>query len=79
MSITFGAGGVVSIRVSSGSRKINAGPYNTLPYNSMVPFNGLRTTFISSPNPLPNESVLQQAIQSGVLQLPFQFTFLISI
>ena len=79
VSISFGTGGVVSIKLSSGSRKVLSGAYNTVPFNKIVPYNALMTVFQSGPNPLPNESVLQQAIQSGVLQLPFQFDFLISV
>ena len=80
VSVTFGTGNLVSIRISSGSRKITGGAlYNRMRFNQRgVPFNGLLTTFIPGPSPLPNESVLKEAIQAGVLQLPFQYQFLIT-
>lgn len=79
ISVTFGAGGVVSIRLSQGSRAIDGGAiYGRFGFNTAA-YNSLRTHFVPGPNPLPNQAVLKEAVQSGVLQLPFQNTFEVSI
>lgn len=78
VSVTFGSG-IISIRISYGSRVITGGSlYNRFGFNGGG-YNALRTTFISGPSPLPYESVLKQAIDSGVLQLPFQYTYSVTI
>ena len=81
ISITFGTDGLVSIRISTGTRKVLGGSlYNRFGFNQGgVPFNTLITQFVSGPNPFSDETVLQQAIQAGVLQLPFQYDFQITI
>ncbi len=81
ISVTFGNGNFVSIRLSNGSRQITGGAlYNRFAFNSAAAlFNGLQTRFVSGPNPLPNETVLKQALDSGVLQLPFQYQFQITV
>ena len=81
VSVTFGAGGLVSIRLSGGTRKIIGGAvYNRFAFNTPAAlFNGLVTQFTAGPSPLPFEGILQEAIESGVLQLPFQYTFIITV
>ncbi len=75
ISITFGAAGAVSIRIASGSRIVNGGAlFDRFAFNSM-PYNALRTSFVPGPDPLPYQSVLREAVASGVLQLPFQYRF----
>lgn len=79
ISVTFGQG-TVQISITVGSRVVLAGPYmKTVPFNGMIPYNGLVTQAIPGPTQLPNEAVLQEAIEAGVLQLPFQYQFLIRI
>lgn len=81
ISITFGAGNVVSIRLpGAGTRSLTGGAlYNRFRFNTMA-YNAIRTNFTpGSPNPFPDASVLKQAIDSGVLQLPFQFQVSVSI
>lgn len=79
ISVSFGAGGVVSIRLAVGSRIILGGAlYNRSGFNSTA-FNSLMTRFVPGPNPLPNQQVLKEAIESGVLQLPFQYAFSVAI
>ena len=79
VSITFGSGGLVSIRLSVGSRKIlNGALMNRMGFNTTM-FDALTTQYISGPSPLPFENVLQQALEGGVLQLPFQYQFLMTI
>lgn len=81
VSVTFGSGNLVSIRLSSGTRKITGGAlFNRFRFNQpKIPYNSLLTQFISGPSPLPNATVLMEAIQSGILQLPFQYNFEISV
>ncbi len=78
VSVTFGPG-IISIRIAGGSRKILGGAiYNRFGYNRMA-YNALVTQFISGPTPLKNDGVLKEAIDSGVLQLPFQYQFVVTI
>ena len=81
ISITFGDGNLVSIQISNGSRRILGGAiFNRFAFNQPgALFNSLLTQVIPGPNPLPNENVLKEAIDSGVLQLPFQYQFQITI
>jgi hypothetical protein len=81
ISITFGENGQVSIRLALGTRKITGGAmYNRIGFNQPgIPYNGLLTQFENGPDPVPNESVLKEAIEAGVLQLPFQFQFMITV
>lgn len=79
ISITFGNNNLVSIRISTGSRIITGGAlFNRFAFNTL-PFNALITQFIPGPNQLPDENVLKEAIEAGVLQLPFQYQFLITV
>lgn len=81
VSVTFGAPNIVSIRLSSGSRVVTGGalPNRFGPNQAGVPLNNLQTRFIPGPDSLPDESVLKQALDTGVLQLPFQYEFEITI
>ncbi len=81
VSVTFGSGNLVSIRLSAGSRQVLGGAiYNRFALNSPgAVFNGLLTRFVSPASPLPDEAVLKEALDSGVLQLPFQYQFEITI
>ena len=79
ISVTFGAGGVVSIRIATGGRRIISGSlFNRFALNT-IPMNSVITEAIPGPNPLPNQTVLKEALESGVLQLPFQYTFSVTI
>ena len=81
ISISFGANNFVSIRITAGSRKITGGVlYNRIRFGQFIPYNGLQTQPIPSPLPaFPLEPILQEAIQAGVLQLPFQYVWQITI
>lgn len=75
ISVTFGANGSVSIRIANGSRIIIGGAlYNRFGLNTTT-YNALRTQFVPGPNPPPFQSVFKEAVESGVLQLPFQYNF----
>ena len=74
ISVSFGLGNTVSIRLLTETRMITSGAiYNGFQYNS-VPFNSWQTSAIFYP-PLPNAEIFVEAINAGVLQTPFQYTF----
>ena len=81
ISVSFGQGGLVSIRISFGTRKILGGAiYNRFGFNARgIPLNSMLTQFVPGPAQLPNEPILKEALDSGVLQLPFQYQFSLSI
>lgn len=80
VSLTFGANGLVSIRLSTVVRAITGGAiFGRFALNQFVPYNEMTTVQLPGPNVLPNEDILKEAIDSGVLQLPFQFSWSITI
>lgn len=80
ISVTIG-NNIVSIRVSGGSRRVLSGAlFNRHRFNQrLITFDALITEFVPGPDPLPNESVLKEAIEAGVLQLPFQYRFIVTV
>lgn len=73
ISVSY-TGTAIVIKISVGTRLITGGAlYNRFGFNRM-PYNALLTRFVSPPNPFAYESVLKEAIESGVLQLPFQYS-----
>lgn len=73
ISVTFGPA-AIAIRITVGTRAITGGAlYNRFGFNRTT-YNGLRTVFIPGPNPLPFESIFKEALDSGVLQMPFQYS-----
>lgn len=78
VSITFGVGNQVNITLVTGTRRVIGGAmFNAFGLNTM-PFNQLKTTF-TGVAPLPNSAILKEAIDSGVLELPFQFTWVVHV
>ncbi len=77
VSVSTGPG-IISIRITAGTRAILSGAYNTRAYNTAA-YNLAVSRFTPSPTHLPFEDVLQEAIQSGVLQFPFQLAVTIQI
>lgn len=79
VSVTFGADYEVAIRISTGTRAIVGGAlYNRFGLNTTA-YNSLRTVFMPGPNPPPLAATLKEAVESGVLTLPFQYTFSVTI
>lgn len=79
ISVTFGTGGAISIRISVGTRAIVGGAlYNRFAFNTMA-YNRMVTVFTPSPTPPPFASVFKEALESGVLILPFQYSFTVAI
>lgn len=78
ISISFGPNGEISIRLINSIRTITkAAMFNSFAPNSMA-FNRVETQS-STLTPLPNAAIFQEAVQSGVLELPFQFSYTVSI
>lgn len=76
ISVTFGPNSEVTIRFVLGLRTITSGAMysqNNFTYNSTL-YNQLDSTYEAYPN-LPNMTTFAEAIASGVLELPFQFTY----
>lgn len=82
VSITFGPNFEVTIRFITGIRTVTGGSMydawstvNTdkFTYNTMM-YNQLDSTYVNL-TPLPNVDVFQEAVSSGVLELPFQFHY----
>jgi hypothetical protein len=80
VSITFGPNREVTIRFVTGNRTVTSGAiydqnqftYNTYTYNAL-------STNQTNLTPLPYIDMFQEAVQSGILELPFQFNYTIVI
>jgi len=78
ISVSFGAGNQVNIGVANGTRTITTSALlNTFALNT-VALNELDSTFVPEP-PFPLAPILKAGIDSGVLELPFQFTYVVTI
>lgn len=78
VSVTFGISGQVNITLIKGIRTVTGGaiPGRTL-LNRKGP-NEINSVY-TSVDPLPNVVILKEAIDSGALQLPFQFTYVVNV
>lgn len=78
VSVTFGTNGQVNITLVKGRRTVTGGaiPGRFAP-NTKRP-NQL-DSFFTNIVPLQNVGILKEAIDSGVLQLPFQFTYVVNV
>jgi hypothetical protein len=75
VSITFGTKNEVTIRIVMGQRRVTGGAvFNKMAFNSRNPFNSIKSAYVAFPE-IPRAADLVQAIQSGVLELPFQYKF----
>lgn len=78
VSVSFGLKNQVNINLLQGTRLITGGAtFNEFAPDTQ-PFNATKSGFISY-NPLPDAAILKAAIEAGVLQLPFQYTFVVSV
>ena len=78
ISVTFGVGNQVNIGIANGIRTVTSSALlNTFALNT-VPLDGLSSTFTPEP-PFPLAPILKAGIDSGVLELPFQFTYVVNI
>lgn len=78
VSVTFGVGNRVIIDIISGLRRATGGAlFNRFAFNTK-PYDRLESEFITFGS-LLNAAILAQAVASGVLQLPFQFQFIVQV
>lgn len=77
ISVSFGLNGQVNITFINGVRRITgAAIFNEFDLNGQ-PFNGIESKFQSF-TPLPNAGIFKEALLSGALQVPFQYTFIVN-
>lgn len=78
VSVTFGLDKQVNITLLSGLRTVTGGAiYNLFPFNA-VQYNQLKSTF-QQLAPLQDAAIFQAAVEAAVLELPFQFTYVVNI
>ena len=78
VSVTFGVANQIDIQLISGVRRVTGGAiFDRFALNSM-PFNAVKSAFTPL-TPLPNAAIFKEAMDSGVLQLPFQYEYIVSI
>ena len=78
ISVSFGVGNIVSIRISDGvSVETGGAIYNDYAFNTLA-YNSITATFMPL-TPLALAPILQAAIDAGVLPLPFQYTYVVTI
>jgi len=78
VSVTFGNGNQVNITLSNGKRTVLGGAFpNGFALNT-TSLNALRTSFTQYPA-IPLAATLKAGIDSGVLELPFQYTYVVNI
>lgn len=78
ISVTFGLNHQVNINIKSHFATLKAGAlFNRNTFNS-TPFNAY-TVETNPVMPLPDASILASAIQAGVLNLPFQYSFTVNV
>lgn len=79
ISVTFGQG-IIAIRINVGTRKVVGGMlFNRFQFNEFA-YNVELTVF--TPNPaahFPNGPIFQEALESGVLQMPFQYSVVVEV
>ena len=71
------AGSVWTITLNAGIRTIQTGPFNTFTIDG-IEINGTRSTFTPS-MPTVNAQLLQEAMNAGVLIVPFEYTFVVNV
>lgn len=78
ISVTFGVGNQVNINLLNGVRTVTrAMIFNRFGFNQL-PYNALESTFTQYAL-LANAQILKEAIESGALELPFQYDYVVSI
>jgi|688.fasta_scaffold00370_55 hypothetical protein len=78
IGVTFGLNNQVNINIRSRVSTLKSGALlNTVAFNKST-FNAYKVQVNNLP-PLPNSHIIASAIQSGALQLPFQFQYTVNI
>lgn len=77
ISVTFGVGNQVNIRIISKIRKLIGGALlNSFAFNTTA-FNAWETS-VTYLTPFPEAPIFKQAVDAGILELPFQFYYVVS-
>lgn len=78
VSVTFGTGNQINITLIKGRRTVTGGAVPGRFYPNQKYPNEL-DSFFTNIVPLQNVAILKEAIDSGVLQLPFQFSYVVNV
>ena len=79
VSITFGVGNQVNITLLIGTRKwVSGSRFNKFKIGQGIPYNEVVTVYAAL-TPLPNTAVFKEAADNGILQLPFQYSYVITV
>ena len=77
ISVTFGVGSQVNITILAGERTtLSSAVIDGFAFNT-TPLNGDITQFVAYP-PIPMAQTFKTAVENGILELPFQFTYVVS-
>ena len=77
VSVTFGTGNQVNIRILSGFTKYINGAIGTYAFGTQA--FGRANLQIQHLTPIQLAPILKSAIQAGVLELPFQYTYIVTV
>ncbi len=77
ISVTFGPPNIVYINILSGEAVMLGGPFDTDPFDTQE-FDGM-TLDIHHHSDITLEATLREAINSGILELPFQYVYVVGI
>lgn len=78
ISVSFGVSPQVDINILTGHRTITSSSApNTFAPNT-TPLNGVTSTYVAYP-PIPMAATFKKAMDSGLLELPFQFTYVVTV
>lgn len=78
VSVTFGVGNQVDITILNGVRTIEqSAAFGTFAFNSES-FNGISSSFTEF-DPIPEAPIFKAAVDAGVLELPFQKTWVVTV
>jgi hypothetical protein len=72
VSVVFGGGNQVTVRVLKNQRTITQGPFNTYAFNTL-PIGGINSSNVVFPS-IPEAPILKAAIEAGALPVPFQYS-----
>ena len=77
ISVTFGPANQVNINIGLGTRTVTGGAlYNAFAYNQTA-YNQLNSFYTPAPG-IPTAAILKEAILSGAVELPFQFSYTVN-
>lgn len=78
VSVSFGVGNQVNINILEGQRTVlSSAAYNQFGFNTTA-FNSETASFAPY-DPIPIAQTFKVAVENGILELPFQFTYVVSV